>query len=126
VGFFPFAAVTQPQLQAATPAAGFALQNGTPAITSWQVPNDGQEHRVTVFASLDVTSLQTGGAVTVTITDPGGTVGTHTLYAGGVAPGSVAPGVFVMIVKAGTTVSLAQSTAQTAGAAVLYAEIWGS
>lgn len=112
-------------LQAATAAAGFALQNATPAIISWAVPNDGNNHRVAVFASLDVTVAQTGGAVTVAVTDPGGTLGTHTLYAGGVGVGSAVGSTPLMSVKAGSSVSVAQSTAQTAGTSTLFCELWG-
>jgi hypothetical protein len=115
------------RLLASTPVGGFALQNGTPTVFTWTAPNDGNNHRVLVFASLGVSSAQTGGAVTVQITDPSGNVGTHTLYAGGLGTGSsTGPGEFSMIVKPGSTVTVAQSSAQTLGAATLYAELWGS
>jgi hypothetical protein len=117
-------------LRAATPAAGVALVNGTPAILSWTTPNDGNLHRFQVFLSMDVISTYTGGQIVVTFTSPGGNSVAWGVYAAGAATGAgwnygeifLAP----TFVKAGTTVTISQGTALTAGAATLQAEIWGS
>jgi hypothetical protein len=113
-------------LQAATPVSGFALVNGTPNILTWTAPNDGQQHRVQVFASLHVISTETGGIVNVNFSAPDGNNGTFQLIAG-----SLAAGLFtanpprLVVVQAGQPVNILQ-TALTAGAALLWAEIWGS
>ena len=114
-------------LQAATPVAGFALQNGTPTILTWTPPNDGLEHRFIIQAAISVASTETGGALIVTGTNPDGTAFSHVLTSGGSAAGDVQPGNFFMRVsKAGSVVTVQQSTALTAGAATAWAEIWGS
>lgn len=114
------------QLQKATPVAGVALINGTQTIVSWTAPNDGQLHRVVLFTTRDVTSGETGGAETVSLVAPDGTVGGYTL-SGGNAPTGVTSGTTQSwIIKAGTAFTLTQSSALTAGAAIRWAEIWGS
>jgi hypothetical protein len=111
--------------QAVTPAAGVALVNGTPAILTWTAPADGNPHRIMVFASLDITVAQTGGAVTLQMTDPAGTTTTHTVFSGGGGIGSpVSNNPIAMLVQPGSTTTLTQ-TAQTAGTASLWAELWG-
>jgi len=113
--------------QAATAAAGFALQNATPTIISWTAPSDGNLHRVQIFASMSVGSAETGGTVSYEGTNPDGSTFVHTLFTGGNAgPGEVQPSAQLRIVKAGTTVSIVQTSALTSGAATVWAEIWGS
>jgi hypothetical protein len=112
--------------QAATPVAGVALVNGTPSILTWTAPADGAQHRVSVLATLDVTSTETGGAVGVTVTAPDGTSGTLSLFAGAHTAalyGPVAP--MDLIIESGSTVTIAQTSALTGGAATVWAEIWG-
>jgi hypothetical protein len=112
---------------AATPAAGFALQNATPTILSWTVPNDGNLHQVMVLGELVVTSGQTGGSVTLNFTDPGGTARTRTLYAGGLSAGyQPLPQGTAVTVEAGQTVTVAQGSAQSGGAATAWLTLWGS
>jgi hypothetical protein len=117
-------------LLATTGAAGFTLQNATPTILSWTAPNDGQLHRVTCFGMLHVTSAETGGQISIQYFGPFGGASAHTsqiLAAGlGTDTAGQAPSFFNVSVGGGTTVSILQSTALTAGAAVLWAEIWGS
>lgn len=124
------AAVLSPALarKAATPAAGFALQNGTPTILSWAVPSDGQQHPVTVFASIGVTSPQTGGGVICNATAPDGTSNGFTIFGGGLGAGFRANTATVasLIVGAGSAVTLQQQSAQTGGAALVWAELWGA
>lgn len=114
-------------LQATTGIAGFAKQNATPNIISWTAPNDGNMHRVLFFASETVTALETGGGVGVIITVPGGgtqAAGTA-LFAGAKAAGSY-HALDGAIVAPGTTVTINQSAALTAGACTVFAEIWGN
>jgi len=114
-------------LQAATPAAGFALQNGTPTILTWTAPNDGNLHRFAIYGNTVITSTETGGAIHITWTPP--TAGSSTSAgtdSGGTAAGIKNWTVVTGIVAAGTTVTLSQSSALTAGAATAFAEIWGS
>ena len=113
-------------LRATTGADGYPLADGTGTITGWPVPGDGALHRVLVGGTLDVTATGTGGAVTVTFTSPAGTTRSTLLFGPGQPAGVQIPGPFLLAVKAGTTVSLTQSTPLTAGAAVLYADIWGA
>ena len=113
-------------LQAATPAAGYTLINGTGNIITWTAPNDGAVHRFLVVTILDVTSAQTGGQISATSTMPNAAASSQILYPGGQAGGAHTPGSgnFPQQVQAGTTVTISQSSALTLGAAVLWAEIW--
>jgi hypothetical protein len=111
---------------ATTGPTGFALQNGTPSIISWTTPSDGNLHRVTMFITWDVTSTETGGAFGMTWTAPDGGAGALALSAGGSAAGAHTPTPFSAVCRAGTTVTLAQTSALTGGAATLWAEMWGS
>jgi hypothetical protein len=113
------------ELQASTGPDGFALQNGTPTILSWTAPNDGQMHRVLLLAGLNVTSDETGGQVKLTLTQPDGSTRGPTIFSAAQSAGT--QGVIQDgLVKAGSTVTLAQSSALTGGAAVVFAELWGS
>ena len=111
---------------AATPVAGYTLVNGTGNILTWTAPNDGLLHQVTVAASLSVTSNQTGGQVTFTYTFPDSNSHVPTVFAGGAAIGGFVTNAVMYMVKAGSTVTLAQSSALTGGAAVLWAQLWAA
>lgn len=113
-------------LLATTGLSGFALQNGTPNILTWTAPNDGQMHRATLSGELVVTSTETGGAVQATITDPGGTVRNRSILNGGLGASFNSVTGNGWTVAPNTTVTVAQSSALTGGAAILYAELWGS
>lgn len=117
-------------LQAATPVAGFALVNATPNILTWNVPNDGQLHRFMVIGELVVTVLQAGGAVQVAFNSPDGVARTASLLGGTLAAGITSinspTGQLARTVQPGSQVIVQENTAQTAGAATLWAEIWGS
>lgn len=112
-------------LLATTGTAGYALVNGTGTILSWTAPNDGQIHRVMVLLTSHVTSTETGGQINLAITAPDGVTGSPQIQAASQGAGvrSVISGA---IVEAGSTVTVTQATALTGGAAVLWAEIWGS
>ena len=107
---------------ATTLAAGFALQNATPNILTWTAPNDGQTHAVIVNAFKIVTVAETGGNVTIAYTC-GGQAKTVTVAPGGAAIGTYPENWAGFVCDPGTTVTLAQQTALTAGASVLFAEL---
>jgi len=114
------------RLVATTGIAGFALQNATPPIISWTAPNDGNMHRALLIAQENVTSALTGGQIAITGTDPDGTAFTFSAFPAGQGTGvhvsSTAP---VFLMKPGTTLTLEQFSAATAGAGLVFAEIWG-
>jgi hypothetical protein len=117
-------------LLATTGLSGFALVNGTPTIISWTAPNDGQLHRVEVFASVLVTSTETGGILRVTWMGPGASTAQATQLLGAsnaASTASYAPNAsMTFTIQPNTTVSVVQGSALTVGSATAYAEIWGS
>ena len=114
--------------QATTGTTGYTLVNGTGNIITWTTPNDGALHRIAVFAAIHVSSGETGGVIALTYTLPDGTASaTHTLLGGAQSAGDAGPALTgLLLVKANTTVTVKQSTALTGGAAIMWAEIWGS
>jgi hypothetical protein len=116
-------------LLATTGTAGYALVNGTGNILTWTAPNDGNMHRVSMFGNLWTTSTETGGAISVSITDPGGhSSGNQTIDAGnhGVNFHQLSNGYWNLLVEAGSTVTISQTSALTGGASTLWMELWGS
>jgi hypothetical protein len=112
-------------LLAATPVAGVALVNGTPTILSYTFPADGNQHRVLLLGSVQVTSTETGGAVSGSVVPPnGGSPAQPAFLVAGQSTGNHV-GTTAAIAGSGTTVSVIQSTALTGGAATMWAEIWG-
>ena len=123
---YPFTELPAWGLLATTGPAGFALQNGTPTILTWTAPNDGNLHRVTILINQIVTSAETGGATGLSgLVSPNGAS-----HSPGLNPGGAGAGLTQLtssfFVEAGQTVTFAQTTALTVGAAVLWAELWGS
>ena len=103
-----------------------ALINRTQTILTVTAPNDGKVHVILAAASLkDVTATLTGGKIEFKWTDSVGinhglpTVGT----AVGQYPKSVLAIETAVTLGPGTTVTLTQTTAMTAGAAKVYAKI---
>jgi len=117
--------VTGIALQASTGQAGVALQNGTPTFLTWNVPNDGQLHRFYVVSSLDVTVAETGGNVQVSFTLPDGSAGTFAQHGPNLAVSTNRSGPLGATVQPGSTVTIRQSTALTAGTAQMWADLWG-
>lgn len=118
-------------LEASTPAAGTALINGTQTILSWTAPNDGQKHFASVtFASI-VTSAMTGGACQLNWTFNGENfnlvIGSSGLGVGNYYWNVTADvnALLPLFVDAGSTVTVTQTSALTAGACHLFAGIWG-
>ena len=115
---------------ATTGTAGFALQNGTPNILTWTAPGDSAVHMFVALSVVHVTSAETGGTVQVIFQSPISGAGNHfsQLVAGGLgtdANGQTGTTIFGLV-QPGTTVTIQQTTALTAGAATAWFEIWGS
>ena len=109
---------------AETPATGVALIDGTQTILTATVPNDGKLHIFLASGIKDITTALTGGNITWTWHLPSGT--TATVYNGQTAVGVTHTqiGAFTSnVVTPGSTITLTQTTAMTAGAAKVYAKI---
>jgi hypothetical protein len=127
VGLFPFGATPAMQRQAATPVAGFPLQNATPTVLSWTAPSDGQNHRIMILATGFATVLEVGGQVNVNYALPNGNTSPFPLLLSGTqAVGYITAAYVAAIIGPGAVVSIQQSSALTSGAATVWAEIWGS
>jgi hypothetical protein len=119
-------------LLATTGTTGYTYVNGTGNILTWTAPSDGSLHRVMIFGEIHVTTTQVGGQVNFAVTMPDGTTLTLDLDAGAHGTGGHAfnlgagASVYTFLVQAGSTVTLSQNSALTSGAAILWAEIWGS
>lgn len=110
---------------ATTGVAGHALVNGTGTVISWTAPTDGNIHAVHVAAQLVVSSLETGGQVSITVAGV-----SIVLFAAAKAAGTYVGGdaatpdtPTVALLRPGQTVAVVQSSALSVGAAVLYASI---
>lgn len=117
------------RLQDTTGLGGFTLQDATPNIIAWTAPDDGNMHRAALFTTLIVTEAMTGGLIECSFTDPAGTARDRSVYpseatAGYYTQGGDTPQLWN--VAPGSVCILNQGSALTAGAAVLWAEIWGS
>jgi hypothetical protein len=120
-------ATTGLNLLAATPEAGYTLVNSTGNIITWTAPNDGNLHRFQIFSALHVTSNETGGTIAVSYTLPDGTTTLPTLFTASQSAGAISPATtFLRLMAPGSTVTIEQTSALSAGAAVMWAEIWGS
>ena len=115
--------------QASTGPAGVALQNGTPTFLTWNVPNDGNLHYIIVISVVHVTVAQTGGAVQVVYQSPfvGAVNHFSQLIAGGLGTDTSGQGgtTISALVQPGSTVTVQQTSAQTAGTAQFWAAILG-
>lgn len=119
-----------PSLQATTGIAGVPLQNATPNIITWTAPNDGNMHMFVALSVVHVTSAETGGQVQVIYQSPITGAGNHfsQLLAGGLGTdvnGQTGTTIFGLV-EPGTTVTIQQTSALSAGAATVWAEIWGA
>lgn len=109
---------------ATTPATGVALINGTQTILSVPVPNDGKQHLLNAIFDKQITTALTGGDVVLTWTCYPNTL--LTLGNAATAVGrnySSLHATSTLLVPAGSTVTLKQTTAMTAGAATVHARI---
>jgi hypothetical protein len=112
---------------ASTGLNGVALENGYPNILQWTAPIDGHLHMVWVAVHLSISADQTGGQLAwaasmngnfmSNIFDDGGHI------AGTETPLQICPGPFLLM--PGDYVVLGQASPLTAGAATIYAEMWG-
>lgn len=100
---------------------GFTLVNATPAIIGWTTPADGNTHVVQVSGALVVTTLEVGGAISITYTS-GGVAITQALFASAQAAGNFTAS-FAVTCDPNTTVTITQSAALTSGAAKVWASL---
>ena len=105
-----------------TGQSGQALVNSTPTITSFQFPSDGNAHRVVVTLQRSVTATETGGAVNVVGTSPDGNAINAQLQPGGKAVG-VYNAEANYWVQSGSTISVTQQAALTAGTSKVWVDI---
>jgi hypothetical protein len=121
--------------QATTGVGGYALVNGTGTIISWTAPADGNLHRFVICARLIMTGAGTGGALYAgnsgTILSGGSANSGSFLWnnnqgAGDYFLNKSGSGDYKGVLGPGETIYINQSSALTAGAGKLYAEIWGS
>ena len=105
---------------------GFALVNGTPTIISWTAPNDGNLHPFVITGGTHVTVAETGGAVHGAWTLPDSTNASAGTDSGGRAPGGFGWTSQSGVIGPGQTVIVSQSSALTAGAATVWAQIYGA
>lgn len=118
-------------LAASTGMNGYTLVNNTGSIISWVAPNDGQLHRVAIFGVIHVSSTETGGLVQLQYYGPwtGSTLHAGTVFNAGLGTdtsGQVMTNEYTIIIAPNTTVTLAQTSALSIGAAICWAEIWAS
>jgi hypothetical protein len=102
--------------QAATTDAGVAMvASGTQTLATWTVPNDGNQHVAQLIASVQITTAGTGGTVIGLVTPPGGgSAAQPQLLAASQTQGNHI-GAASAIVEPGSTVTIEQSVALTAG-----------
>jgi hypothetical protein len=110
-----------PRTPSAVASGSVALINGTQTIVSYNVPNDGKQHAINLQAFQSVTVAETGGAVSISVTTGGNTFSPISLFPGGGATGPTRTN-FQLAADPGTTVTVTQSSALTAGAAVV--SVW--
>ena len=111
-------------ITAETSATGVALINGTQTILTATVPNDGKVHYVIASFTKDVTTALTGGKMILGHTSAPS-------VSDFIATTSTAVGVYYNTSKSllsalstpGSTVTIKQTTAMTAGAAKVFAKI---
>lgn len=121
MSFTPFAGYQQQV--ASTPVAGIALINGTQVLAQFTAPNDGQLHYMTAVLSLQVTSAETGGQISVNFVDPQGNARSFTAIASGAGVGLNSL-VVPRLIQPNSVVSVSQSVALSGGAAVMNCQIW--
>ena len=111
-------------ITAETSATGVALIDGTQTILTATVPNDGKVHALAfAVCEKDVTTALTGGVCTLSWTTPEGTARSINTTSTAVGAYFIAPTSGDTVLKPGTTITLRQNTAMTAGAAKVYAKI---
>lgn len=122
-----FPSQTSLVLAATTGVSGYSLVNDTGTIISWTAPADGELHRYKIFAQQSVTSAMTAGELAIVFKSVDGTTETQQFSAGGFSDGVYGPGSFSWLdglIEAGSTITLEQFSAMTAGTSTFWAEIW--
>lgn len=113
-------------LAATTGAAGYTLINGTGTILSWTAPADGLLHRVLLMSIEHVTSACTGGNISTSFTMPDGSTASGNFLIGGTQGVGAHPVTQSYMIESGSTFTVQQSAALTAGAAMYWVELWAS
>lgn len=112
---------------ATTGTGGYALTGSTGTILTYTAPSDGCLHWATFTAQLIVSSAETGGQVNLNVPGLG-----ISIFAAGNATGTFHPlqnsvsGSESFLLRPGDTIAIQQATALTAGAAVLYADLYST
>jgi len=111
---------------ATTGENGYALVNGTGAILTWTAPNDGALHVAIVIAGAVAPGPAVGGAVGVMASPDGAHFTTTPLFNAALGTGTYEGSngyPVTSIVAPGSTVTIEQTSAMTAGGVILYAVI---
>jgi hypothetical protein len=104
---------------------GVPLVNGSPVLLSYVVPSDGHYHSVMGIFSLEVATTMTGGQVQVRFVD--GTTGyvyTGNIYAGNGTGPVIYGSSFINRLSPGSSITITQSTALTAGQATINMSVY--
>lgn len=105
-------------------AGSVALVNGTPTLLTATAPNDGKVHTAIIGATLHVTGAETGGNVAAAYTSQGQSITNFNLINQNQGTGSFLPSVTqVVSIDPGSTLTISQSTALTAGAATVQISV---
>lgn len=123
LGAIPSGSVGTMNLVATTAPNGFSLQNGTPVMATYNVPDDGNVHRLFVAGMRVTSTALTGGTLVVTGTAPDGSAISVQVQGGGQPVGTTA-GNQNIVVQGGSVVNVSQGTAATAGAAKQFVDVW--
>jgi hypothetical protein len=114
--------------RASTGVPGYTLADSTNTILTWTAPNDGQMHRAELWAIKYVTVVEVGGGVSYSNTMPNGDTNFYDFDAGnnpvGVVTEYLQP--WNVLLAPGGTIFIAQQSALTSGASIIWAEIWGA
>lgn len=115
---------TVPTLVATTGIVGFNLAATSGDIITWTAPNDGNMHRVMTIVEMHVTSALTGGQVQAVHNPPDGGSYNAQIIAANSAAGYHNISNPVYLVAPGGTFAVHQGSGVSAGAGVVWAEIW--
>lgn len=126
----PFIGVTVPRVPAPQPVpptspprpvAPIAKINGTQTFASYQVPNDGRVHRISIIVLRNVSVLEVGGATAYAFT-LGGQVFASVADLSGNGPVGITKSAVELAADPGTIVNYNQANALTGGASTI--QVW--
>ena len=105
-----------PGLNLVASALNLDLGNSTPTLISYTVPADGNGHPFEVVGSFYSAAATTGGEVDIKFTQAGVAQSESIMLTGNTGLSGQSP--FCGVADSGTTITVVQSTALTAGSAV--------